>query len=230
MNVYLILILMFFFGGSLIVFSGYITISYYDFLDREKSIQNVVRLKLLNDIEIKGFEGEQNVNSFMQSILRPGEYYLRNLLIPLDEQRKAEIDGVLISRKGIFCIETKNWKGRINGFEKDDMWYQTKCGRARQIKNPVFQNTYHCNAIEKALHFDYEINNCVILYSTLDLTHIVSNNVFNIESFKSYYLLRKRTISRREVRLACDRLCLYIATSDEIKKYREVVRSKFIGA
>lgn len=231
MSEFIILLLMFLFVGLLIILLGFITFSYYDFLDRERRTHRVIsKSDFSHIVDQIGFEGEENTNRFMESILRPGEYYLRNLIIPVNDYKKVEVDGVLISRRGIFCIETKNWKGKLTGFENDDMWYQTKCGKAKQLKNPVLQNEYHSSVVEKALNFDYEIINCVILYSTLDLSHIVSKHVFNLGSFETFYKsLRKEKISRRELRLVCDKLSLYLASSEDIKIHRENAITKLIG-
>lgn len=228
MNVVIIFLLISVFVALLIVFVGYLTLSYFEFLDRERRMHKTSNeIDSLNAVELKGFEGEEQTNNLMEHIIQPGEYYLRNLLIPVNEYKKAEIDGVLITRRGIFCIETKNWKGRLSGFDKDDMWYQRKCGKIKQLKNPVLQNEYHRAAIEKLLSFDYEVCNCVILSSTLDLNHIVSDHVYNLESFKNHYSsIRKRKLSRRKVCLVCDRLSLYLATSEEIKKHRDKIRAR----
>jgi len=231
MSEFIILLLMFLFVGLLIILLGYITFSYYDFLDRERRTHRVIsKSDFPHVIDQRGFEGEENTNRFMESILRPEDYYLRNLIIPVNDYKKVEVDGILISRRGIFCIETKNWKGKLTGFENDDMWYQTKCGKAKQLKNPVLQNEYHSSAVEKVLNFDYEIINCVILYSTLDLRHIVSKHVFNLGSFETFYKsLKKQIISRRELRLVCDKLSLYLASSEDIKIHRENAITKLLG-
>ena len=229
MKVYLILSLMLVIVGSLIVLIGFVTLRYFDFLDRERRTQcDIDESVLSNSIEIRGQEGEQKVNRFMLSILKSGEYYLSNLLVPINDFKKVEVDGVLITRKGIFCIETKYWKGKIVGYEKDDMWYQTKCGKSRQVKNPLLQNSSHCKAIEKALYFDFAINNCVILYSTLDLNNIVSDHVYNLESFGEFYSsLNTSVISRRKIRLVYDRLSLYLATKEAIRKHKEEIKLKY---
>ena len=58
--------------------------------------------------ERAGMWGEKVVNYHLRPLLREDEYLLANILLPLRNGHKTEIDCVLISRKGIFCIETKS--------------------------------------------------------------------------------------------------------------------------
>lgn len=50
-----------------------------------------------------GRVAESSVNATLRELLRDDEYLLTNLLLPLKNGHKTEIDGVLISRKGIFA-------------------------------------------------------------------------------------------------------------------------------
>ena len=68
--------------------------------------------------EKAGAYGELKTNYYVRLLLKSDEYLLANLLLPLKNGRKTEIDCVLISRKGVFCIETKNWVGHISVLSK----------------------------------------------------------------------------------------------------------------
>ena len=59
--------------------------------------------------ERAGMWGEKIVNYHLRPLLRQDEYLLANVLLPLKNGHKTEIDCVLISRKGVFCVETKTW-------------------------------------------------------------------------------------------------------------------------
>ena len=71
-----------------------------------------------------GIVGEKRANYHLRTLLRNDEYLLTNLLLPLRNGEKTEIDAVLISRKGIFCIEIKHWVGHISGNDEDESWLQ----------------------------------------------------------------------------------------------------------
>ena len=74
--------------------------------------------------EQRGIEGERAVISELYKMIENDEFLLHNLLIPLRNNHTTEIDVVLISRKGIFCIEIKNWVGKIIGNDESEMWIQ----------------------------------------------------------------------------------------------------------
>jgi hypothetical protein len=57
----------------------------------------------------------------------------------------------LISRYGIFVIETKNLKGWIFGGADQRKWTQTLYGQKHQFQNPLRQNFKHIKAIERTL-------------------------------------------------------------------------------
>ena len=74
--------------------------------------------------------GRDAENSFVSS-LRSKSFDMSSLFCGLrvpDEyqSRKREIDVVLLTNGGIFCIEIKNWGGRIECSTNGDKWIQTK--------------------------------------------------------------------------------------------------------
>ena len=79
-------------------------------------LEDSKRQKLNNDLSItdlKGAEGERYVNSKLELLPEGSEFILTNLLLPTYGGHKTEIDTVLVTKKGIFCIEIKNWIGKI---------------------------------------------------------------------------------------------------------------------
>ena len=112
-----------------------------------------------------GIHGEKIVNEELRLLLRNDEYLLVNLLLPFKNGRKTEIDCVLVSRKGIFCIETKRWVGHIIGNDEDERWIQQYDDPYKgdiTHNNPVSQNKFHCNVLDRILNYKYEIENAVI--------------------------------------------------------------------
>ena len=112
-----------------------------------------------------GIVGENEVNDLLSFLLRSDEYLLPNLLLPLWNGEKTEIDCVLISRKGIFCIEIKHWVGHISGNDEDEFWlqeYDDSYWEDKWHRNPVKQNNGHCVILKKKLNNRYWINNVVI--------------------------------------------------------------------
>ena len=67
----------------------------------------------------------------------------------------TQIDHIVLSRKGIFCIETKNLNGELKGNVDDKNWlHWNKRGDKNIIYNPIFQNHAHIKHLSKVLKVD----------------------------------------------------------------------------
>ena len=181
--------------------------------------------------ERAGKVGEINTNINLLSLLKEDEYLLANLLIPLKSGYKAEIDAVLITRKGIFCVETKNWVGHIYGFDEDDVWiqkYDDKYKGNRQHPNPIKQNEAHCEILERKLLNKYYVENVVIFPFLQYPQELQSKLVFTIVQFKEYYDgLESDKISERDLIIIKNMLEPFKATDEQLKKHAEEVRNRY---
>ena len=65
----------------------------------------------------KGIEGERLVSNALHSCLKENEKIINNFLmhslLDIAEKKYAQIDHIIISHRGIFVVETKNWSGKI---------------------------------------------------------------------------------------------------------------------
>ncbi|NNH76520.1 NERD domain-containing protein [Acinetobacter sp. ANC 5380] len=69
----------------------------------------------------------------------------------------TQIDHLVVSRKGIFCIETKNLNGVIKGNKDDQYWsYKNVLGNTSKIYNPLFQNASHVRHVSSLLGISQE--------------------------------------------------------------------------
>lgn len=178
-----------------------------------------------------GIWGERIVNYHLRPLLRQDEYLLANLLLPLKNGHKTEIDCVLISRKGIFCIETKNWVGHISGNDEDEYWlqeYDDPCMSNRSHKNPVKQNEGHCALLERLLNRRYSVDNAVIFADLEDGWGINSDHSFTVFQFKNYYRnLPDGEIQEEEIKQIYQKLLRYVASQAELEQHRIDVKSRF---
>lgn len=65
-----------------------------------------------------------------------------------------QIDHIVVSKYGIFVIETKCYNGMIVGKENDYYWYQYLGKNRYKLKNPIHQNYGHIKAISDVLKLD----------------------------------------------------------------------------
>lgn len=146
--------------------------------------------KLLKPVtnDITGKIGEHKVDSKLNPLIfGKVEHRQINDLILVDENGKShQIDHIEIRKNGIFCIETKNYKGWIFGNENQDKWTQSLYnGEKHQFTNPLKQNSSHIYHISKVLGKKYKINSVVVLVQN-NADKIDCPNVINLDDLKSY--------------------------------------------
>ena len=177
-----------------------------------------------------GIHGEKIVNEELRLLLRNDEYLLVNLLLPFKNGRKTEIDCVLVSRKGIFCIETKRWVGHIIGNDDDEHWIQQYDDPYKgdiTHNNPVSQNKFHCDVLDRILNYKYEIENAVIFCSLEDGSGINSKFVYTVSDFKTRYRsLDELGITDFEIKQISQILQKYVATNEQIKQFRNEQKNR----
>lgn len=95
-----------------------------------------------------GRRGEVQVTRSLREAL-DDSYYIFNDLLVKHGRRTAQLDHLVVSPKGLFIIETKNWAGHLEGDEKDEIWTQTKrtANKPIQLKSPMKQNERHLEVL-----------------------------------------------------------------------------------
>ena len=97
--------------------------------------------------------GEAFVQKIIVANFPPPQYHLlNNLTVPFQEGT-TQIDHILVSTKGIFVIETKNYSGWIFGDENSKQWMQILYKVRSRFQNPIHQNFLHVKVIEQILDF-----------------------------------------------------------------------------
>lgn len=105
-------------------------------------------------------------NSFSKTVFDKGNYgefktfqYLEklsvykklvtNLYLPKANGETTEIDLLMLSEKGIYVFESKNYSGWIFGDEKNKNWTQTLQNKQKNsFYNPIWQNKGHITALK----------------------------------------------------------------------------------
>lgn len=178
-----------------------------------------------------GMWGERIVNYHLRLLLRNDEYLLANILLPLNNGYSTEIDCVLITRKGIFCIETKKWVGHIFGNDEDEYWiqqYDDPRMNDRQHKNPVKQNKDHCALLERKLNNKFPVVNIVIFANLEDRRFINSQYTFTVREFRNYYRkLNDDEIEESSLSYIYQRLLPYVATKEQLEQHRKEVKQRY---
>lgn len=100
----------------------------------------------------KGVIGEWQVNLLIKFFLDKNEYHLiKNVTLPTDDGT-TQIDHIIVSKYGIFVVETKNMKGWIFGSANQKQWTQQIFKHKSKFQNPLHQNYKHVKTLEACLN------------------------------------------------------------------------------
>jgi len=114
---------------------------------------------------VKGWIGEKAVADILAKL--PNDQYkiINNLMIKT-ENDSTQIDHVVVSKYGIFVIETKNYKGWITGGEYSDNWTKNMYGKKYQFFNPLKQNFGHVKHLAKIINLPIDIFIPIVAFSS----------------------------------------------------------------
>ena len=147
-----------------------------------------VILIFINTNYFKGKFGEFSVNCLLKRISKNDKGILYKNIIVLLDNNSHQIDHVLISKKGIFVVETKNYSGTIYGSDYQKEWTQVfNYGKQKyKFYSPVRQNYNHVEVLNNFLNNKYNINNVIIFYKN-SINNIKSKYVYTMKTFRDYY-------------------------------------------
>ncbi len=97
--------------------------------------------------------GEALVCRELQATFLGPDFHLLNHITLKIKDGTTQIDHILVSRFGVFVIETKDYKGWIFANAKHATWTQVLYRVKFKFQNPIFQNMRHVRAVEELLDF-----------------------------------------------------------------------------
>lgn len=152
-----------------------------------KSIKNYIRGKF----------GERKVSRMLNKI--PNSILINNLTFSVNENMTCQIDHILVSTRGIFVIETKNYAGRIYGDDSKKEWTQLlQYGKVKNtFYSPVKQNITHIYELSKRLK-RHELKNLVIFVQN-NINYIKSDYVLPLVKVKKYIINHYEFLSFNDV-------------------------------
>jgi predicted RNA-binding Zn-ribbon protein involved in translation (DUF1610 family) len=126
----------------------------------------------------KGWLGEKAAQFGMWLKLDSVTYKRFHNLIVSTRNGTTQIDHVLLSRFGIFVIETKNYNGWIFGGKDQKLWTQVLHGEKHSFQNPLQQNYRHTKALAEHLNVELaKINSIVFFIGDAELKTDLPPNV-----------------------------------------------------
>ena len=113
----------------------------------------------------KGWIGEFIVNVVIKLFLDKRTYHLvRDVTLPTADGT-TQIDHVIVSRYGVFVIETKNMAGAIYGTEHQKQWTQAFGPKIKhKFMNPLHQNYKHTATLGELLELPKEKLKSIVMF------------------------------------------------------------------
>ncbi len=101
----------------------------------------------------KGDIGEMVIMVKLKELNRAKYVKLHDIKLanPSSNTKTSQIDHLVVSTYGIFCIETKAYKGKIYGKEFSHEWTQYLSNGSHKFLNPLFQNYGHIIAVQNVV-------------------------------------------------------------------------------
>jgi restriction system protein len=150
-----------------------------------------------NTPERKGARGERRVHNALTSVLDEKEYrVLSDLILPV-ASGTTQLDHLVLSRFGVFVIETKNMSGWIFGDADQHKWTQVqKGGKRRSFQNPLRQNYAHVKAVQEILGIDNKLlHSFVVFTGTAEpKTDMPENVAWGLQALGRLIAVRKQLV------------------------------------
>jgi restriction system protein len=128
-------------------------------------LPTIVALLILKSARFKGATGEALVRFSARLKLHPETYRALHNVSLKGGSGTTQIDHIIVSRFGVFVIETKHMKGWIFGSERDSQWTQSIFGNSYSFQNPLRQNYRHVKVLEAALDIPAAAIHSLVVFS-----------------------------------------------------------------
>jgi hypothetical protein len=127
-------------------------------------------------------DGEALLSQVVLASFRPPDYHLLNHITVQASGGTTQIDHILVSRFGVFVIETKHYKGWIFANPSQTNWTQVLFKWKFKFQNPIFQNAWHVRAVQGLLDFlpPGAVNSVVVFTGEAEFKTEVPQGVFSL--------------------------------------------------
>jgi hypothetical protein len=132
--------------------------------------------------------GEARLSREVNRRFRPPDYHLLNHITLRLQNGTTQVDHILVSRFGIFVIETKDYKGWIFAGAQDRTWTQVLYRAKFRFQNPIRQNYGHVCAVRELLDFLKPdlVRPVVVFVGRAAFKTEVPDGVFTLPKFLAY--------------------------------------------
>jgi len=173
-----------------------------------------------------GKYGEYLTYKCLRHFENNGGKFLFNMYIPKDNNETTEIDVLLISSKGLFVLESKNYSGWIFGNETQKNWTQIIYDDKYRFYNPIMQNRFHIKHLKNLVGENVPIYSIVVFSDRCTLMDVTVKspdiNVINRYNLKPVIMhiceqIQSELLTETEINDIYNKLYPYTQVSYEVK-------------
>ena len=128
-------------------------------------------------------KGERFVAQSLQEHFSSPEFHLFNHVTLNTPEGTTQVDHILVSRFGVFVIETKDYSGWIFAGEHDATWTQVLFRHKFRFQNPIRQNFRHLCAVRSLLDFlpPEAVHSAVVFVGSAEFKAGLPRGVFTVQ-------------------------------------------------
>lgn len=190
--------------------------------------------------EAIGDYGEKKVSSLLED-LDCEDYRVYNDLLVRNGDYTTQVDHLVISRYGVFVLETKNVHGKVYGGSNAEFWkqYLPASGYKRygftqehKLRNPIWQNNGHIKTLRKLVFGNDVPMYGIVVFPINTVINVTAEqpvmNMHNVVPYIKRY--RDVVLSSEQMSFYRKRLIEVISTSESDRKehlvnvYRNIER------
>jgi hypothetical protein len=168
----------------------------------------IVARRRVNHVRFQN-RGELLLMRSVQEQLSGPNYHLLNHLTLQMKDGTTQVDHVLVSRFGVFVIETKDYGGWIFANPNHGTWTQVYFKRKSKFQNPIFQNFRHVKAVQDILDFlpQEAVKSVVVFTGDAEFKTEVPPGVYSLPAFIDHLQSQtKEILSENRVQFCVGRL------------------------
>ena len=132
--------------------------------------------------------GELRVSRVLLANFGSPDYHLMNHVTIRMDDGTTQLDHILVSKFGVFIVETKDFDGWIFGKATETTWTQVLYRRKSKFQNPIFQNYRHVLAVQHLLDFlpPEAIKSVVVFCGNAEFKTEIPQGVVTIDQLVSH--------------------------------------------
>ena len=155
--------------------------------------------RILSSSKVKGALGEKKVNKRLKRVTKDGKLF-KNYMLLDSNGMSHQIDSILVDKRGVFVVETKNYKGKIYGNDNKDYWTQKCHARKNNFYSPVLQNEGHIKSLREILPKNIKMKNIVVFVGKSNLRKVRSKYTVKLSDLTKTIKKNRKCLSKKEIR------------------------------